>query len=259
MSITIDINSITENGWIMYCKNKYVLPFLEKHVEYLTEKCWEVLCKQKNTLPFLEKHVKLIPSKCWEILCENENKCVIRFLDKHFSDVYLTEQSSYNCLLKLCLNKNAIPIIKSFSYYDDRGCYNTVPSLLEPEHWENLCKNENAIFIIKDNVNYLTTAKCWINLCQNINGLDIIHDNIDKIIITDDFLINLCNNQYGYAITYIIERIFENYTIENPNILHYLCFYYLNIYENENEKNIIKKIIEKNINKLPECWKSLFK
>ncbi len=200
------IHKIDEYHWFILSRNQNAISFIKNNVNKLTyNNCWSNICDFKSieAIRLIADNIHLLNNESWEVLCKNE--MAISILETHID--YIIKNGF---LLELCLNINAIHIIEKYLNLFCENC------------WANLCLNNNAYLLIKNNLDKLTHIDCWINMCWNNNFNivnDIIKNNLNKL--NNKCWLILCNN--FNAITLIKEnpgKIDKEYCFElckNPN------------------------------------------
>jgi hypothetical protein len=172
------IHKIDKYHWFILSRNKNAISFIKNNINELNNKCWSNICTLESleAIRLIADNIHLLNDESWELLCKN--KMAIPIIETHINHII---NNGY--LLQLCMNINAIHIIEKHL------------NLLCENGWVNICLNENAYLIIKNNINKLTHIDCWINMCwsNNFNIInDIIKNNLDKL--NDKCWLILCSN-----------------------------------------------------------------
>jgi hypothetical protein len=244
-------NKIVNKYLPMLCCHENMIDIIKNNLDKFTNiSCWINICKLENihAIRLIADNVHKLSIECWMELCSNE--AAIPILETHI-DIIL----KIGCLPQLCLNKNAIHLIKKYTSFMCEDC------------WINLCFNINAIDILKNNLDKMTHKDCWEILCSNINAIDdIIVNNLNKL--TNRCWLILCKNSNAIELLkknpekINKDACFELCTNPNPDICDILeehidsmtddldCWYDLtdNYYNNPSQK--LLDFIEKHLDKI---------
>jgi hypothetical protein len=199
------INNKIENQYLpMLCYNVNMIDIIKNNLDKFTNiSCWINMCKLENihAIRLIADNVHKLSIECWIELCSNE--AAIPILETHI-DIIL----KIGCLPQLCLNKNAIHLIKKYTSFTPgfrSTCADDKPDVDRPLSatlWVSGGTTKNLIssnFCHCNEISYPTERRmilcenCWINLCFNINAIDIIKNNLDKMTHKDCWEI-LCSN-----------------------------------------------------------------
>lgn len=160
-------------SWYNISKNSNAISFIEDNMDMV---CWFGLVKNTNAMHLLDEHtVQIAYADCWENLFSNIHGIDFFFNNSNKLLKYNYDPSrdtdDYNNLIndiieegmdKICKNPNAIDLLKANQDKID---------------WSNLSKNQNAIDLLKTNEDKID----WSNLSKNPNAIDLLKANNDKI------------------------------------------------------------------------------
>ena len=202
------------------CKNKNAIDVVSCYKDKFNKKCIKNLCTNENAYELLKEFINFnsfrsINTDYINNLCLNRNKDIVKYLFENFNNL------NRKLFINICLNPAAISLINHyFKNFDNEYntdticlsylCYNENPDIIPIiiknlgcfTSLNDLCINKNAIDIIDNNLNKVSTQG-WINISKNVNGFKIIKKNIN--IIKNKKL--MCNDSN-----------FTNYLLSNSSI-----------------------------------------
>lgn len=182
-----------KEGWlkeIIKNSNKKVVNVLRNYKEEFEILDIIQICENVNCLDFVISEylenssvsvtVKIFKAQLLKALCKNKNPEISKVLSK-----YLPEIDSF-WISYFSENVNAVSLLEGFNNYES----------LDKKTWINLCKNENAINIIKKNLLYIKKIpfnEGWISLCSNKKAVDILKENVNYF--DESCIVELCLNE----------------------------------------------------------------